>query len=175
MKTKTIKLKKDIIYNFVDNATYKFVDAALEDRGERMQGAVSSDSADRNDSELIKNFCDRRDANLRTRLKFCLVADTDFEDEMSNDLLDDVAYEYELCVEDDFTKDDLRSVLVRMDSYIKRGAVLSWMVAAGLQPNDSEEALELVLSEIISTLRGKPWGRRPMQPFGPAFFNYKSK
>lgn len=175
MKTVTIKLKKNNIYSYVDNATYKFVDAAMDGEPERRQGAAASDSADRNDSTLIKQYCDRRDANLRSRLKFCLVDDMETPKVLTNDFLEDECYEFKFKLEDEFTKDELKSVLVRMDSYIKRGAMLSWMIGAGINPTDSEQALEIELSEIVSLLRGRPWGRRPMQPFGPAMFNYKSK
>lgn len=175
MKTITISLKKKVIYDFVDASTYKRTDATLDQSSQRVQNAASSDQEDDNDSLLIKEYCDLRDARLRARLKFCIIDDSETENLVYDNTptTEEDEYTYKLRVEDEFNVNDLKSVGKRMDSYIKRGAIFSWYLGAGLEAVDSEKALEEVENDIVSILRGQAWGRRPMQPFGPAFFNYK--
>lgn len=175
MITKTIRLHKDLIHAYIDNATFKRVDATMEERGQRSQSASASDIEDANDSFLINEFCDRRDAHIRSRLEFCLEPGDSAIGEITNDIDESPDYVYVLRLEDSFSDTQARNAMKKMEEYIKRGATLSWYINAGLEPNDSEDSLETLLSEMVSILRGQPWGRRPMQPFGPAMFNYNKK
>lgn len=175
MKILTFLLHKDAIHEFVDHATYKLVDATLDKMSERSQNAVASDSSEGSDGFLITEYCDRRDSTLRKRLKFCLV-DNDTTLVFDNTPeAEEPDYVYRCKVEDDFTGNDARSLCKKMDTYIKRGAIFDWYMNMGLQPTDTEAALVELEDEIGAILRGRPWGHRPMQPFGPAFWNFNKK
>lgn len=175
MKTITITLHKNVIYDYVNSHTFKRVDANLADATERTQNAVSSDTEEENDLFLVSEYCDRRDAIIRQRLRFCLV-DTDPGRVVFDNSLDTGGeYEYVLNVQDNFSSNDLQSVGKLLDWYIKRGALFSWYAGAGVDPLDSEQTIADLENEIVGALRGQPWGRRPMQPFGPACWSYYAK
>lgn len=175
MKLITIILHKTLIHEFVDVSTFKRVDATQNQASERSQNALSSDVEEASDGILITEYCDRRDSELRRRLKFC-ISDIDEEVEFDNTpALEDRDYVYYLNVDNDFTNNDAKSVCKKMDTYIKRGAIFDWFIGAGLDAPDSETALNELLDDIVYTLRGRPWGKRPMQPFGPRFYNFYKK
>lgn len=173
MKTVTITLKRQNILDFVDASTYKRTDATLDQASDRAQNALSSDSEDRNDAYLIGEYCDRRDATLRARLKFCIINDEEVLEYTNDETVGD--YVYKLKVDDSFTASDLRSIGKKMDEYIKRGAIFNWYLQAGLDPTDNDMSIQVLEDEIAYALRGQPWGHRPMQPFGPAMFNFYKK
>lgn len=175
MRKVKITLHKNLIHDFVDAATFKLTDAHLDQNSERAQNAVSADTKEDNDGFLVNEYCDRRDAILRARLKYCLeetrsvVAFDNSVDATEED------YEYNLNIDDTYTDDDLRSICKKMDTYIKRGAIFDWYLGAGIEPNDTALSIQELEDDIASSLRGRPWGRKPMQPFGPARFNYLKK
>lgn len=175
MKTVTITLHKNVIYDYINSHSYKRVDAAMDGQTARTQNAVSSDTNEENDLFLISEYCDRRDALIRQKLRFCLV-DLHPEDNVFDNSLDTgCKYEYVLNVQDDFSSNDLQSVGKLLDWYIKKGALRSWYLGAGVEPLDSEDSLDEIEDELINSLRGQPWGHRPMQPFGPARYDFYGK
>lgn len=172
-----IEIFKNPIYDFIDEATNKRVDATMDQSSDRTQNAVSSDQEDNNDLHLLQEYCDRRDSTLRMKLRFCLSSDTS-EDELSftNNYEDSISYIYNLAVDESINKGDIQVVGRKMEEYIKRGALLDWYIYENIEPTDSEMAIDNILDEIVNILRGRSWGRKPMQPFGPAgMFNYKEK
>ena len=172
MKTAVITLFKAIIDKDIDSRTAKRVDASLDQASDRSQNAVASDATERMDGRLITRYRDLRDAQLRARLRFCLVKDTNTELRADNVVRIDPAYIYRLNVGDDFSVDDLEALSTKMNDYIIRGTLHDWYLNAGLQPLDDDDTLDELLTDIASALRGKSYGRRPMQPFGPADFRY---
>lgn len=172
MRTATITLYKAIIDKDIDSRTAKRVDASLDQASDRSQNAVASDATERLDGRLITRYRDLRDARLRSRLRFCLVKDTETELVIDNVVKMTPAYIYKLQVPDDFTQDDLYALSTKMNDYITRGTLRDWYLNAGLPPVDDEDALEELETDIASALRGKSYGRRPLQPFGPAHFAY---
>lgn len=177
MKRINIRLEKTPIFDYIDGATYKRVDAELPDRNTRTQDAVASDSEDTADAFLINEYCNRRDARLRARLKFCLIDTSAPGDVLTFDNTDVASdeYQYFMQVDDSFTSNDVKSLGTLMDSYIKRGAILDWYRHMHLEPTDTEIEINELEDAIVSSLRGQAWGRRPPQPFGPACFNFYRK
>lgn len=173
MKKATIKLYKAIIDKKIDSMTGKRVDASLDQASDRSQNAVASDATERLDGRLITHYRDRRDAEIRKRLRFCLVKE-ETGDELCIDNVSRAtpAYIYRINVQDDFSMDDLSAMSNRMEDYIIRGALRDWYLGAGLPAMDDEDTLEELITDIASSLRGKSYGRRPMQPFGPAEYRY---
>lgn len=175
MKIITIELHKEPIYDFVDAATYKRKEAAMQDYNDAAKDAVSSDSTEHHDGFLIEEYCDRWDAELRARLKFCLI---DNEPEDGSEMVFDnretyeESYIYKLKVEDSFTRNDLQSIGKKMDTYIKRGGIFSWYGNAGLEATDTAADITALADDIVYILRGRPWGKKPMQPFGPKFNDF---
>lgn len=172
MRIATIKLYKAIIDKDIDSLTAKRVDASLDQASDRSQNAVASDATERLDGRIITRYRDLRDAKLRARLKFCLVKDTNTDLCSDNVVRATPAYIYRLNVNDDFTQDDLDVLSTKMHDYILRGAVRDWYLGAGLPVADDEDSLEELVTDIASSFRGKSYGRRPMQPFGPAEYRY---
>lgn len=175
MKNITITLHKDVIYDYVNSHTYKRVDAQMDAASARSQNAVASDTQEENDLFLVSEYCDRRDAIIRQKLRFCLVDLHPEQVVFDNSMDTGDKYEYILRVDDNFSSNDLQSVGKLLDTYIKRGALYSWYLGAGLDPLDSEQTITDLESDITSALRGQPWGHRPMQPFGPACWNFYGK
>ena len=172
MKRAKIIIYKAEVDHDIDAGTYKRTDASLDGASDRQQNAVSSDAAEDLDGSLIARYRDRRDAKIRERLKYCLKKDPDEVLEYRNILNLDPAYIYELTVSDDITAADIESAGTKIHEYIVRGSLYDWYLGAGLQPTDSLESLQNLEDSIAASLRGRSWGHRPMQPFGPAFWDY---
>ena len=173
-KEVTITLWKERIVAYVEAHTFKRVDSSLTTKPTREQGATSADREEATDIFLINEYCDRRDAILRERLKFCIV-DKEEKLEYDNCEDDECKYEYVLRVPADFSSSDLKSVGKNMDTYIKRGAAFDWYHGAGLDSGDDLASIDELADSLVSIARGKPWGYRPMQPFGPAFYDYNKR
>lgn len=172
MRTATITLYKAIIDKDIDSRTGKRVDASLDQASDRSQNAIASDATERLDGRLITRYRDLRDAQLRSRLRFCLVKDTNTELVIDNVVRMTPAYIYRLQVPDEFSQDDLYALSTKMNDYIIRGTLRDWYLNAGIPPVDDEDTLDELATDIASALRGKSYGRRPLQPFGPAKFVY---
>lgn len=169
MRTATITLHKDLIDKDIDAGTYKRTDATLEQASLRAQNAVSSDASENVDGLLIARYRDVRDAKLRERLKFCLIQEENETLVADNSVNILPEYVYNLRVDDQTTAADVKSISTMMHNYLVRGVLFDWYAYMGLQPIDSVASLEEMIDDIAGALRGRSYGRRPMQPFGPAF------
>lgn len=174
--TVTLRLLKEKIDHRIDAYTDKRNDATpgyseVLEANERVANATSSDTSEDNDGFLITHYRDRRDAQIRKALRYCLV-DEEIYDGMVIDSFGDSGkwYIYKLSLPKDggYTTSDLASFANTMEDYIVRGTLYDWYLNVGLQPTDTAESLDSLLDDIASQFRGKPYGRRPLQPFGPA-------
>lgn len=178
MKNVTITIDKAPIRDYIDAVTYKRKEATFADASEAAKDALTSDSTDISDGYLIEEFSDRWDAELRARLKFCLLDDEGKEGEdfvFSNLDTTEDSYVYHIKVEDTFTRNDLKTVGKKIDTFIKRGAAYSWYEHAGIEPTDNPQTLMMLADDIVYILRGQPWGKRPLQPFGPMMNDFYGK
>ena len=172
MKKAKITLYRKELYLDIDSKTYKFTDASLVEHPERTQNAVMSNVEEDLDELLIMRYCDLWDARMRRKLKFCIKD----EDEVLtyNDAPDNSdRYEYDLTLDDSITASDVKSVGTLMHNFIVRGALFDWYTHCGLAPLDTLDELQNLEDEITSALRGRSYGHKPMQPFGPASWNYE--
>lgn len=173
MKTINIILHKDKLYKKIESVTWKRADATLSERPEREQAATSADTDDEAvDAMLVEDYCLRRDARIRARLKFCLIDETGSEMTYDNDLAGDDRFEYKLKLDDDVTKSDVQSIGTLLDEYVVRGATYDWYMRMGYQPTDSEQSLQELEDSLAYMVRGKAWGYKPLSPFGPAKYDY---
>lgn len=172
MKPAKIIIYKAEVDRDIDAGTFKRTDAALEGAPDRQQNAVASDAAEELDGSLIARYRDRRDAIIRKRLKYCLKKEPHEVLVADNILNLDPAYIYELMVSDSVTLSDVESAGKRIHEYIVRGTLYDWYLGAGLQPTDTLDTLQELEDAVAASLRGRSWGHRPMQPFGPAFWEY---
>ena len=174
MKQASITLYKKELYTDIDAKTFKRTDASLVQHPERTQNAVASDTKEELDELLLMRYCDLWDARLRRRLKFCIVDDgnvltyTDAPE-------DNDRYTYNLQLDDLLTSSDVRAIGTLMHNFIVRGALHDWYLHCGVDITgvESLDALQDLEDEITSGLRGRSYGRKPMQPFGPAHWNYE--
>lgn len=173
MKRANITLYKKELYTDIDSKTYKRTDASYVGQPERTQNAVASDVNEPLDELLLMRYCDLWDARMRRRLKFCIVDEgdvltyTDVPEESDR-------YEYKLQLDDSLTSSDVRAIGTLMHNFIVRGALHDWYLHCGVDvpATESLEALQDLEDEITGALRGRSYGRRPMQPFGPACYSY---
>lgn len=173
MKPAKITIWKAEVDHDIDAATFKRTDATSDQSSERSQNAVASDSGENLDGSLIARYRDRRDVRIRERLKFCLKKKAGEVMEYDNTPNLDAAYIYELEVNDTVTPDDIKTAGTKAHEYLVRGALYDWYLGTGQQPTDSAESLQALEDSIAATLRGRSYGHRPMQPFGPAFLDYE--
>lgn len=171
MKSASITLYKQELYTDIDSKTFKRTDASLVGQPERTQNAVASDVNEDLDELLLMRYCDLWDARLRRRLKFCIADEGDilyYTDAPENS----DRYSYELRLDDTVTASDVRAIGTLMHNFIVRGALHDWYIHCGIDPTDTLDDLQTLEDEITSGLRGRSYGRKPMQPFGPASWNY---
>ena len=135
---------------------------------------MASDTNEELDELLLMRYCDLWDARLRRRLKFCIVDDGDvltYTDAPENN----DRYTYSLQLDDSLTASDVKAIGTLMHNFIVRGALHDWYYGCGIDITGiyTEDALQDLEDEITSALRGRSYGRKPMQPFGPACWNYE--
>lgn len=176
MKTINIILHKDRLYKKIEAVTWKRADASLADRPEREQAATSADTDDESvDALLVEDYCLRRDARIRMRLKFCLEDETGDEMTYDNDLAGDDAFAYRMKLDDSINKGDVQAIGTLLDEYIMRGATYDWYLRMGYEPTDSEASLQELEESLVCLVRGKAWGYKPLSPFGPAKYDYNKQ
>lgn len=165
-KLATITLYKTLVLASIDAQTFKRVDGVLSAESDQMKNALSSDSEENLDKHILHEHMEKRDANLRRRLTFCLVPD-DEELKVSNILEVDVsAFEYNLAVPDTFDKQRLQSLAKKMHNYMVQGSLYDWYATQNMKGSVTATELEDLESEIVSMLRPS-CVKRPLQPFGP--------
>ena len=111
---------------------------------------------------------EKRDANIRRRLTFCLVSDD--EDLTASNLLevDKPTFVYNLAVPDTFDKQRLQSLAKKMHNYMVQGSLYDWYATQNMKGTVTATELEDMESEIVSMLRPS-CVKRPLQPFGPRY------
>lgn len=165
-KLATITLYKTLVLASIDAQTFKRVDGVLSAESDQMKNALSSDSEENLDKHILHEHMEKRDANLRRRLTFCLVPD-DEELSVSNLLeVDTSTFEYILSVPDTFDKQRLQSLAKKMHNYMVQGSLYDWYATQNMKGNVSATELEDLEREIVSMLRPS-CVKRPLQPFGP--------
>lgn len=165
-KLATITLYKTLVLASIDAQTFKRVDGVLSAESDQMKNALSSDSEENLDKHILHEHMEKRDANLRRRLTFCLVPD-DEELKVSNILEVDVsAFEYNLAVPDTFDKQRLQSLAKKMHNYMVQGSLYDWYATQNMKGSVTATELEDLEREIVSMLRPS-CVKRPLQPFGP--------
>jgi hypothetical protein len=109
---------------------------------------------------------EKRDADIRKRLTFCLLSDD--EDLTADNLLEvDVpTFVYNLSVPDSFDKQRLQGLAKRMHNYIVQGTLHDWYATQNMKGNVTAEELEDLENDIVYMLRSS-YVKRPLQPFGP--------
>lgn len=166
MKSATITLYKNLLLADIDAATFKRVDGVLAAEADQVKNAVSSDSEEALDMNLLHRYMETRDAVLRNRLSFCLVSD-DEDLSVTNELEKDVeSFDYSLNVPDTMTKPRLASLAKKMHNYIVQGVIVDWYAVQNMKGNVGPAELEDMETEITCMLRSSVV-KRPLQPFGP--------
>ena len=165
-KLATITLYKTLVLASIDAQTFKRVDGVLSAESDQMKNALSSDSEENLDKHILHEHMEKRDANLRRRLTFCLVPD-DKELTVSNILeVDMPTFEYKLAVPDTFDKQRLQSLAKKMHNYMVQGSLYDWYATQNMKGSVTATELEDLEREIVSMLRPS-CVKRPLQPFGP--------
>lgn len=167
-KPATITIYKKAVLASVDAQTFKRVDGVLSAESDQMKNALSSDSEENLDMHILHEHMEKRDANLRRRLTFCLVSDD--EDLSVSNLLevDKPTFIYNLIVPDAFDKQRLQSLAKKIHNYIVQGALYDWYATQNMKGNVSATELEDLENEIVYMLRTS-FVKRPLQPFGPRY------
>lgn len=165
-KPATITIYKKAVLASIDAQTFKRVDGVLSAESDQMKNALSSDSEENLDKHILHEHMEQRDANIRKRLAFCLVAE---DEELSvNNLLEVEVptFVYNLSVPDTFDKQRLQILAKKMHNYIVQGTLLDWYATQNMKGNVSAGELEDLEAEIVGMLRSS-FVKRPLQPFGP--------
>ena len=165
MKRAKIIIHKIDVDKVIDASTFKRTDASAV-QSEQQHNAMSSDTEESLDGFLVTEYRDRLDARLRERLRFCLVHEEgDLVYESTPSIEPD--YIYNLRVDDSVCLDDIKSVGTKIKEYFSRGVLRDWYLYMNVEPHDNQQTLDELLDGIASALRGKSYGRRPVQPFLP--------
>lgn len=166
MKSAKINIYKNLVLAEIDAQTFKRVDGVLAAEADQIKNAVSSDSEEALDMNLLHRYMETRDAVLRNRLAFCLV-DDDEDLTVTNELEKDVeSFDYSLKVPDTMNKPRLASLAKKMHNYIVQGALVDWYAMQNMKGNVGTAELEEMETEIVCMLRSS-FVKRPLQPFGP--------
>lgn len=166
MKTATINIYKALVLADVDASTFKRVDGVLAGESDQLKNAVSSDSEESLDMNMLHGYMETRDAEIRASLAFALV---DEEDDLvvSNELdKDKASFEYRLQVPEGFNKTRLAGLARLIHNYIVQGTLLSWYANHNMTGNVSADTLEDLELSIVCALR-VGFTKKPLQPFGP--------
>lgn len=166
MKTATINIYKALVLAAVDAQTYKRVDGVLAAEADQIKNAISSDSTEQLDMNILHELMEARDAVVRAKLAFCLVDDGE-ELVATNELeKDKVSFDYVLQVPDNFNKQKLAGLARLINNYIVQGTICSWYAMQNLQGNVTPADLEEMERSIVCAMR-VGYTKKPLQPFGP--------
>ena len=165
-KLATITLYKTLVLASIDAQTFKRVDGVLSAESDQMKNALSSDSDENLDKYILHEHMEKRDANLRRRLTFCLVSESGVLAASNILKVDEPTFDYDLMVPDTFDQQRLQSLARKMHDYMVQGSLYDWYATQNMKGNVSATELEDMESEIVSMLRPS-CVKRPLQPFGP--------
>ena len=164
MKIRRIILHKDQVLYDIEGLAYKLTEAtALEGKA---KNTLAADHNEVLDGRLLSRMMDVRNAQLRKRLRFALVAT--MQEVACDNPANNTEYVYDLSLNDRFDDNMLEVVKTQMHEYMVHGALLDWYKRLGIQNTavDAREVLGLENS-IVSTLRTPSYMKAPLQPFGP--------
>lgn len=164
MKTRRIILHKNQVLYDIEGLAYKLTEAtALEGKA---KNTLAADHNEALDGILLARMMDKRDAQLRKRLRFALISSP--QDVACDKPGTAEEYIYDLSLNDKFEDSMLEVVKTQMHEYMVLGALLDWYKRLGIQNTavDAGEVLELE-ETIVSTLRTPSYTKVPLQPFGP--------
>lgn len=165
-KSAVITIYKNLVLADIDAQTFKRVDGILASEPDQVKNAVSSDSEEQLDSNILHRHMEKRDAMIRRKLAFCLEVDDEVL-EVDNLLEKDVpAFEYRLMVPDVFDKQRLKTVAQKLHEYLVQGSLCDWYATQNMKGNVGISELEDIETEIVCMLRSS-YVKRPLQPFGP--------
>jgi len=174
MKDLVIRLSKSILDNDIDARSFKRMEASLQSLNDTSKDAVSSDTEEGHDAEIVTRYRDHRDAKIRKRLVRFLVTEVPSHDFTNRPKSPFPDYLYVFRVPDDFRTEVMEAVKDDLHEYIVRGTLYDWYKHAGIPPTDTEQSLEEMEDEILNCLRGRPdVSARPLQPFGPPYLPAK--
>lgn len=169
-KLRRISILKQEIFDDIDNITFKFMEAnpqALQAAEQR--NAVSSDTSEHLDGQIISRMMQLREAKLRRLIPYALADINDyFADDVIN--LAEDKYHFLLNVAQAFNDNLLQPLAEFFHHFIVWGVLYDWYGIIGMtgQANFYGSQLEDLEAEITNTLRTPSITKRPMQPFGPA-------
>lgn len=165
-KAATVTIYKQLVLADIDAQTFKRVDGVLSTESEQLRNALSSDSQEHLDQHILHRHMEKRDANIRKRLAFCLAHDE--EDLVVSNILDmeEPTFEYKLSVPDSCDKQRLKSLAQNIHDYLVQGSLFDWYATQNMKGNVSAIELEDLEREIVCMLRSS-CVKRPLQPFGP--------
>ena len=166
-KEATITIYKKAVLADIDALTFKRVDGVLAGESDQVKNALSSDSTEHLDERLLLGHIETRDANVRKRLRFCLIVDTDASLSVTNLMdVEEETFVYNLLVPAGFDKQRLSVLAKKIHNYMVQGALYDWYATQNMKGNVDENALEKMEDEIPAMLRAS-FVQRPLQPFGP--------
>lgn len=166
-KSRTVTVSRTEVNRDIDLLTHKHVDGNAE-QDLRIRNAVSSDNAETVDSAVLARYVEFRDARLRRRLQFALaeVRSTFADDTISTE--ETFTYDFVLPLE--FNDSVLRPLAEYIHRYLVWGALYDWYAQFGSrQAAVYADGLDDLERDIVNMLRSPSEGKRPMQPFGPAY------
>lgn len=166
MKSAKITLYKSLLTSDIDVQTFKRVDGVLSSETDQVKNALSSDSDDQLDAQILMRLIETRDAEIRARLAFCLKQDQNETISVTNEIDASDKFEYDLVVPDTCDVQKIKAIAKKMHNYIVQGSLHDWYATQNLKGNVSAEELKDMEEEIACLLRPS-FVKRPLQPFGP--------
>lgn len=167
MKHRKVIITLARVYEDIDAQTYKFAQVSATP-SPVASDEMQSDHTESLDGHLLARNVEYRDAQIRSKLGFCL---EDYPSAYATDELkgsDKLVYHLSL---DDSFKDVMLDVLATyIHRYLYIGALFDWY-GTGMGNNIAgaySRDLEKLENEITNCVRSKSVAKRPMQPFGPA-------
>ena len=167
-KPATITIYKKAVLASIDAQTFKRVDGVLSAESDQMKNALSSDSEENLDMHILHEHMEKRDADLRRRLTFCLVPDNEELSASNLPKVDTPTFVYNLTAPDTFDKQRLQSLAKKIHNYIVQGSLYDWYATQNMKGSVTATELEELESKIASMLRPSSV-KRPLQPFGPRY------
>ena len=167
-KERTITIKLDNVYSEIDRWTYKYVEASSIE-SPKTRNAMSSDSTESLDKNLLARNVEMRDAALRGVIRFVL-ADTAEVASADDDLSTATSIVYNLLLPLSFKDALLKSLTTYIHRYLAWGALYDWYAAGMDSAHAKVFANELsdLEATITNLLHSDEIVKMPMQPFGPA-------
>lgn len=164
-KKSTIVIKKKEVLNKIETLAYKRVESSLNDQTPETQGAIQADSTEGLDATILYSLLNSRDAEIRSKLLYCLVSEGSRDMIVSNESSLEDEFVYKLEVPDEFTRDQLVSACGLINDYFVYATLHDWYVQHGVASTIDPTWLDGLLRKIAGAFRFETL-RKPLQPFG---------